>query len=74
MPKTIPLTEEEQKNNRLVQDIYGLMKVHKLTSDDMAEEMGIGRTTFYRRIQYPETFTLREIRALKKTLPEIQVE
>ena len=74
MPRTTPLTEEGRNNSRLVKDIHGMIKTQKMTIDGLAEDLGIGRTTLYRRLSDPGTFTLNEIRILKKVLPGIQVD
>jgi len=68
------LTEEGRNNSRLVKDIHGMIKTQKMTIDGLAEDLGIGRTTLYRRLSDPGTFTLNEIRILKKVLPGIQVD
>lgn len=74
MPKLRPLTESERLDAAVQKQIYGEMKVARMNTDDVASRIGVTRNTLYRRIKSPETFTLREIRELKKVFPGVVIE
>ena len=44
------------------------MRKRKLNGDQMADGIGINRSTFYKRMEQPETMKLYELRALAKFL------
>lgn len=72
MPKIKPLTEREAKNRKIQAELAGQMKFYQKNAEDVAEYLGVSRGTFYRRKSDPETFTLREMRALKTLFPGIE--
>ena len=74
MPKVKPLTESERRDAALTEQLWGKMKNAKLSGEEVAKMLGIGKNTFYRRIKHPEDFTLGEIRTLQKIFPGIQIE
>ena len=37
-------------------------------NEDMAKRIGVSRTTMYKKLEHPETFTVKEIRRLAKIL------
>ena len=49
------------------------MKNENLTYKSVAESLGISVQTFYRRIENPETLTMKEIWGLQKLLPDLTV-
>lgn len=55
--------------------ILGLMKMQGISTDEMANYLCMHRTTFYRRVNDPDTFTLGELKRaaklLKTTIEEI---
>lgn len=73
MPRVKPLTEQERKNRNLREQIVGGMKNENLTCKNVAEALGVSVHTIYRRIEKPETLTMREIWALQKFLPDLTV-
>ena len=74
MPKVKPLTENERRNKTIKAQLIGLMKVEGLTSQNMADRLGISLNTFYRHRDNPEKLTLREQRILIETFPELVIE
>lgn len=74
MPRVKPLTEQERKNRSLREQLVGGMKNEKLTYKRVAEALGISVNTMYRRVENPETLTLREIRGLNQIFPDLIVE
>lgn len=74
MPRVKPLTEQERKNRNLREQLIGGMKNEKLTYKRVAEALGISVNTMYRRVENPETLTLREIRGLNQIFPDLIVE
>ena len=50
------------------------MKVEGLTARDMADKFGVSLNTFYRHRDNPEMLTLREIRIIQQTFPEIVIQ
>lgn len=74
MPKLRPLTESARKDEALTEQLWGKMKNAKLSGEEVARMLGIGKNTFYRRIKCPSDFTLGEIRALQKIFPGIVIE
>jgi DNA invertase Pin-like site-specific DNA recombinase len=73
MPRVKPLTEQERKNRNLREQLVGGMKNENLTYKSVAESLGISVQTFYRRIENPETLTMKEIWGLQKLLPDLTV-
>ena len=73
MPSVKPLTETERKNNSLREQIIGKMKTAKISSEVMAERMGVSLNTFYRHRDSPDKLTLRELRILMEVFPDIVI-
>ena len=73
MPRVKPLTEQERKNRNLREQLVGGMKNENLTYKSVAESLGISVQTFYRRIENPETLTMKEFWGLQKLLPDLTV-
>lgn len=67
-PKT-----NEKANKSFKAQLIGLMKVEGINSDEMAKRLGVTRATFYHHRDNPEMMTLREIRIIKNTFPEIEI-
>ena len=74
MPKVRPLTETARKDETLSKQLWGEMKIAKISAEQLAQTLGIGRNTFYRRMRKPSDFTLGELRSLKKIFPNIVIE
>ena len=73
MPKVKPLTENDRRNKAFTAQLTGLMKVGGITAIDMAERLGVSLNTFYRHRDHPERMTLKEIRIIQQTFPEIVI-
>ena len=73
MPKVKPLTENERKDKAIIEQIAGKMKANRITRKAMADALGISVLTLYRRLENPDTLTLREIRIMEKVLPGLAV-
>ena len=73
MPRIKPLTSSDRENMSIREQIIAKMKTAKISSETMAEMMGISLNTFYRHRDRPETLTLREIRILKDVLSGIEI-
>lgn len=74
MPKVKPLTENERKNRAIVEQVEGKMKLNKITHKAMAAALGISIPTLYRRLDEPDSLTIREVRIMTKLLPGLSVE
>ena len=74
MPKIRPLTESERLDKSIKEQLCGKMHVEHMNGEELALKIGVTRNTLYRRIKSPETFTLREIRELKKVFPGVVIE
>ena len=66
--------ENAKMNAKLISDLYACAEANGLKLDDLAEKLDIGRSTMYRRIEFPGSFKLDEIRRLKRLFPGIEVE
>lgn len=73
MKTKVPQTSEEI-NRGIKAQLVGLMKVEGLTAQDMADKFGVSLNTFYRHRDNPEMLTLREIRIIQQTFPEIVIQ
>lgn len=73
MTKVKPLTESERKDKTITAQLTGLMKVDGITAIDMAARLGVSLNTFYRHRDHPECMTLKEIRIIQQTFPEIVI-
>lgn len=73
MPKVKPMTENERRDKTIKAQLIGLMKVEGLTAQNMADRLGISLNTFYRHRDNPECMTLKEIRIIQQTFPEIVI-
>ena len=63
MPKLQP--SKAEKNRRRVKGLVNLrMTEEGWEADDVAKKMGISATTFYRRLDDPDTFTVGELQAI----------
>lgn len=74
MPKVKPLTENERKNRAIIEQIEGKMKAGRITHKAMAAALGISLPTLYRRLDEPDSLTIREVRIMTKLLPGLSVE
>lgn len=74
MPRIRPLTENERKNRAFQEHLHGAMKAQGITYEQLARILGISVNTMYRKRNNPETLTLREMRILGDTFPEIVIE
>ena len=74
MPKVRPLTENARRDRAIKAQIVGLMKVEGLSSQEMADKLGVSLNTFYRHRNEPEMMTLREQRLLLQIFPEINIQ
>ena len=74
MPKVKPLTENERKDRAIIEQVEGKMKACKITHKAMAAALGISIPTLYRRLDEPDSLTIREVRIITKMLPGIAIE
>lgn len=74
MPKVKPLTENERRDRAIIEQIAGKMKTCRVTHKAMAAALGISLPTLYRRLEKPETLTLREVRIMTKLLPGLAID
>lgn len=74
MPKVRPLTENERRDKAIKAQLVGLMKVEGIKAPDMAARLGISLNTFYRHRDKPSKMTLREVRIIQQTFPEIEIQ
>lgn len=74
MPKVKPLTENERKDLEIVEQVEGKMKACRITHKAMADALGISLPTLYRRLDKPDSLTIREVRIMAKLLPGIAIE
>ena len=73
MPKIKPLTDQERKSRSLRGRIVGEMRNENLTYKRVAEILGVSVHTVYRRIENPETLTLREVWKLEQAMPGLEI-
>ena len=73
MPRVKPLTEQERKNRDVRGRIVGEMRNENLTYKQVAEVLGVSVHTVYRRIEKPETLTLREVWKLEQAMPGLEI-
>lgn len=74
MPRIKPLTETELKNRKIMAELAAQMAFEKKKAVDVARYLGMSQTTFSRRKNDPGTFTVRELRDLKKIFPRMVIE
>ena len=74
MPKVKPLTENERKDREIIEQVEGKMKACRITHKAMAAALGISIPTLYRRLDEPDTLTIREVRIMQKVLPGLAIE
>lgn len=74
MPKVKPLTENDRRDKAFTAQLTGMMKVDGITAIDMAARLGVSLNTFYRHRDNPERMTLKEIRIIQQTFPEIVIQ
>ena len=74
MPNVIPLSESARKDKAIREQLCGKMKENYVSSETMADILGVSTRTFYRLRNEPWRLTLREIRILNKGFPDLIVE
>ena len=62
----MPKVSEQGKSIRAA--IKGGMAKRDYFDQDLADAVGISRMTFYRRMKSPDTFTIKELEKVAKTL------
>jgi len=67
MPRT-KLDAFNQRGEKIVQLIWGLLDARGLTTNDLAKKTGIGLGVLYRRKKDPESMTLEEYRKICRSL------
>lgn len=72
MPRIKPLTMAEQKTRTLKSELDRAMGYEGKNHNQMIESTGISHTTWYRRYNHPETFTMDELWKVKRILPSFQ--
>ena len=74
MPKVKPITENERKNLAIIEQIAGKMKANRVTHKALASALGVSMPTLYRRLEKPDTLTVKEVRIITKILPGVTIE
>lgn len=74
MPRTPQQIENDRKDKFIREQLYGKMKARNISSERMADEMGISLRTFYRLRNEPWRMTVRDIRIIREVFPEFRVE
>lgn len=74
MPKTATQAENDRKDRFIREQLYGKMKARNISSERMADEMGISLRTFYRLRNEPERMTVRDLRNIQRVFPDFRVE
>lgn len=74
MPKLIPLTEAERRNQAFQGQLHARMKAEHMSHERLAKIMNISIMTLYRKRDEPERLTLKEIRMLQEIFPGIEIQ
>ena len=74
MPKTAIQTENDRKDRFIREQLYGKMKAGNISSERMADMLGMSLKTFYRLRNEPERMTVRDIRIIQQVFPDFRVE
>ncbi len=74
MTKVKPLTENQRRDLDFQEQLVGKMKSHRITYTKLADALGCSVNSLYRRRDNPETLTLREIRILRETFPDLIIQ
>lgn len=72
MPRIKPLTMAEQRKKDFDSELAYALKYDCKNVTQVYESIGFSRTTWYRRRKRPETFTMDELRKMKRILPSFQ--
>lgn len=67
MPR-IPPSENEMRNRILIGSMENRMRIMGYEKREVARKSGMADSTFYYRLNHPETFSLRELRVIFKVL------
>lgn len=67
MPKILP-NENDMKNRILIGSMENRMRIMGYEKREVARKSGIADSTFYYRLNHPDTFSLKELRAVFKVL------
>jgi hypothetical protein len=68
------LSENELKDMAIREQLIGKMRTNKISSEQMADMLGISLNTFYRHRDEPEKLSLRELRIIADIFPDIVIE
>ena len=74
MQKTPQQIENDRKDKFIREQLYGKMKARNISSERMADEMGISLRTFYRLRNEPERMTVRDLRNIQRVFPDFRIE
>ena len=74
MPKVRTLSENDLKDMAIREQLIGKMRTNKISSEQMADMLGISLNTFYRHRDEPEKLSLRELRIIADIFPDIVIE
>lgn len=74
MPKTSTQTENDRKDKYIREQLYGKMKAQNVSSERMADMLGVSLRTFYRMRNEPWRMTLRDMRIIQQVFPDFRVE
>lgn len=74
MPRVKALTEADRLNRKVQGAIEAGMTENGIRNlDELGERMGMSHGTIYNRMKRPETWTVGEIRKLKRIMPGIEI-
>jgi len=73
MPK-LKESENAHKDMAIREQLIGKMRTNKISSEQMADMLGISLNTFYRHRDEPEKLSLRELRIIADIFPDIVIE
>ena len=74
MPKTATQAENDRKDRFIREQLYGKMKAGNISSERMADMLGMSLKTFYRLRNEPWRMTVRDIRIIREVFPDFRVE
>lgn len=74
MPKTATQAENDRKDRAIREQLYGKMKAGNISSERMADMLGMSLKTFYRLRNEPERMTVRDVRIIREVFPDFRVE
>ena len=74
MPKTLSQSDNDRKDRFIREQLFGKMKAGNISSERMADMLGMSLKTFYRLRNEPERITVRDIRIIREVFPDFRIE